>query len=137
MIRALRALKEDPENSFSLLQELDPAVIERWDRMNAERPFTGIAGNDSHQNMSLLGLRLDPYPRAFRFVSTHVQAAELTEKAVLEALRDGRCAVVFDGTRGRAETGEKVLEGRRRVETWSVDEAGRRPWRLDNWTSVR
>lgn len=134
MIRALRVLKEDPEDSFSLLQELDPAVIERWDRINAERPFTGIAGNDSHQNMSLLGLRLDPYPRAFRFVSTHVLAPELTEQAVLDALRDGRCYVAFDRTRGTPEKAEKVRDGRRRTETWAVEGDVRRPWTIENWT---
>lgn len=134
MIRALKKLKEDPERSFSLLQELDEAVIERWDQMNRRRPFTGIAGNDSHQNMSLFGLRLDPYPRAFRFVSTRVRATELTQTAVLDALRAGRCTVVFDQTRGEREVVEKAEEGRRRTEVWTAEDGRRVPWELGNWT---
>ena len=133
MIRALKKLKEDPERAFSLLQDLDPAVIERWDRINRERPSTGIGGNDSHQNMSLLGLRLDPYPRAFRFMSTHVLATELSEKAVLEALRAGRCYVAFDQTRGEAERVEKAHEGRRRAEVWTTEGGRRVPWEIGNW----
>jgi hypothetical protein len=95
---ALRAVKEDPENSFAHLQELDPAVIARWEEIGRTRRFVGIAGNDSHQNVNLLGLQLDPYPRAFKFVSTHVLAEALTEEAVLRALREGRCHVAFDRT---------------------------------------
>jgi hypothetical protein len=95
--RVAKALKENPEGSFDLLNELDPAILERWDAIRAVRPFSGVAGNDAHQNVNVFGLQLDPYPRAFRFVSTHVFAEELTERAVLEALRLGRCYVAFNG----------------------------------------
>jgi hypothetical protein len=93
---ALKAVREDPERSFLHVQELDPAVIARWDEVNQSRRFVGIAGNDSHQNVNILGLQLDPYPRAFKFVSTHVYAEDLSQEAVLGALRKGRCTVVFD-----------------------------------------
>lgn len=91
----LRMVKEDPERLFSLVQDLDPDVLARWEGMNKGRRFPGIAGNDSHQNVNLMGVQLDPYPRAFRFVSTRVLATELTEEAILEALRKGRCGVGF------------------------------------------
>lgn len=98
MVQVAKALKEDPEHSFQLLQELDPAVLQKWDEINKVRPFTGIAGNDSHQNVKvpLIGLQLDPYPRAFKFVSTHVLAEDLTEDAVLGALKAARCYVAFE-----------------------------------------
>ncbi|RPH44081.1 MAG: hypothetical protein EHM91_08395, partial [Planctomycetota bacterium] len=88
-MQVMKQLKENPERSFQLLQELDPAVLKTWDAMNQKRRFVGIAGNDSHQNMSFFGLQLDPYPRAFKFVTTHVLAEELTQEAVLGALKKG------------------------------------------------
>lgn len=97
--KVIRMLKEDPEHSFGLLQELDPAILARWDEINQKRRFTGIAGNDSHQNVQFFGAQLDPYPRAFKFVSTHVLAEELTQSAILGALKRGDCCVVFDGSR--------------------------------------
>ncbi len=93
---ALKRLREAPDRVFDLLRDLDPAVIAKWDEINRTRPFTGIAGNDSHQNVNFMGVQLDPYERAFRFVSTHVLAEELTEAAVLRALREGRAYVRFD-----------------------------------------
>ncbi len=94
--QALKVLKEDPERVFSLLQEIDPAILAKWDEINRTRLFVGIAGNDAHQNVKIGAVQVDPYERAFRFVSTHVLAEELTEAAVLEALREGRCYVAFD-----------------------------------------
>ncbi len=94
---ALKSVKEDPERSFMHLQELDPAVLAKWDEINRTRRFVGIAGNDSHQNVNILGLQLDPYPRAFRFVATRICAEDLTQEAVLRALKEGRCYVEFDG----------------------------------------
>jgi hypothetical protein len=95
-VQVMKQLKEDPERSFKLLQELDFSVLKQWERMNLKKRYTGIAGNDSHQNMSFFGLQLDPYPRAFRFVTTHVQAEELTQEAILDGIRKGRAAVAFE-----------------------------------------
>jgi predicted metal-dependent phosphoesterase TrpH len=125
---ALKAVKEDPDNSFRHLQELDPAVLAKWDELNKTRRFVGIAGNDSHQNVNILGLQLDPYPRAFRFVSTHVEAEELTEAAILRALREGRCHVAFDRTPGMPG---KPNSGWGR----SIVAVGGDPWRIFNGRS--
>lgn len=144
---AIQALKGDPERAFGVLQELDPAVLAKWDEINRKRPFTGIAGNDSHQNVNFLGFQLDPYPRAFRFVSTHVMAEELTQEAVLGALREGRAFVAFDGIapfrlEGDLPDGGDVkpetfhpYECRskgRRSELWLKDPEGERPWVIFN-----
>jgi len=40
--KAAKAMKEDPEHTFQLLQELDPAVLKKWDDINAKRPMTGM-----------------------------------------------------------------------------------------------
>jgi hypothetical protein len=44
----------------------------------------------------LFRIDLDPYERTARFVNTHLLARELTEPALLEALRHGRAYVGFD-----------------------------------------
>jgi hypothetical protein len=133
--RTYQALKTNPETSFSVLQQLDPAILEKWDEINQTRPYVGIAANDSHQNTSFFGLRLDPYPRAFRFVTTRVRAEALTEKAILDALRAGRCRVVFGDEPAAGEKVEEVVvgPGPRRVERWIVKDGVRRPWVLENW----
>jgi hypothetical protein len=89
---ALKQLKDDPEAVFLLLCETDPAILAKWRELGT----VGIAGNDSHQNVNFMGVQLDPYERAFRFVSTHVLAEDLSEKSILAALKAGRCYVAFD-----------------------------------------
>ncbi len=96
LVQMAKIVKEDPEHSFKLLQELDPAILKKWDEINQKRPFTGIAGNDAHQNVRPFGLQLDPYPRAFKFVTTHVLAEELTQENILDALRKGQAYVKFE-----------------------------------------
>jgi len=44
----------------------------------------------------VMDLDLDPYPRSFRHVSTHLLLPEVTEDAVWQALREGRAYVAFD-----------------------------------------
>jgi hypothetical protein len=95
-VQVAKALKEDPEHCFQLLQELDRAILKKWDEINRKRPFAGIAGNDAHQNVKPFGLQVDPYPRAFKFVTTHVMAEELSESAILDGLRASRTFVVFE-----------------------------------------
>src|SRR5262249_45368993 len=44
----------------------------------------------------LFHVQLAPYERVARFVNTHVLARELTETAVMDALRSGRAFIGFD-----------------------------------------
>ena len=122
LLQIPKVMKEDPERCFQLLQELDPAILKKYDEISSKRIFAGIAGNDSHQNVSFFGFQLDPYPRAFKFVTTHVLAEDLTQESILGAIKAGRCYVQF------AEE-DAVLEGRgtlewigasREVGTWFV-----------------
>ena len=140
---ALKSVKEDPERSFMHLQELDPAVLAKWDEINKTRPFVGIAGNDSHQNVNILGLQLDPYPRAFKFVTTHVLADELTQESILRALRLGRCSVVFEDLGslppGLLQAQVACVDARlhrkylgSRVEWWFARPEGDLPWVIFN-----
>ncbi|MSU63009.1 MAG: hypothetical protein EXS31_11555 [Pedosphaera sp.] len=47
-------------------------------------------------NRKLFHIQLDPYERSARFVNTHVLARELSEAAVLDALRASRVFIGFD-----------------------------------------
>ena len=110
MLRIPKVMKENPEGSFQELQELDPAILKKWDEINQNRPFAGIAGNDAHQNVSFFGYQLDPYPRAFRFVTTHVRAEDLTQEAILAAIRKGATSVVFEISGDAREAPGKGVE---------------------------
>ncbi len=105
LLQAARALKEHPDDSFRVLQETDPAILQRFDEINRKRRFAGVAGNDAHQNVNVFGLQLDPYPRAFKFVTTHVFAYDLTQEAILDAIKAGRCYVRFSEERAPLQPG--------------------------------
>ncbi len=106
-----RLMREDPDHLYLPLCELDPNVLRKW----RELKIAGVAGNDAHRNVNLLGVQLDPYERAFRFVSTHVLANELSERAILAALKAGKCYVAFDllGEPQGARGTEREFRGRR------------------------
>jgi hypothetical protein len=161
MLQVAKALKERPEQSFQLLQELDPAIIKKFDEINQTRSIVGVAGNDAHQNVSFFGFQLDPYPRAFKFVSTHVLAEELTQAAILRALKTGQAYVAFDisrpirlglqdtppntegvvqqltglgGTTRESPLGRDESRLPQRQEWWLPAEKGRMPWVLFPYT---
>ncbi|MBX7255058.1 MAG: hypothetical protein K1Y02_01760 [Candidatus Hydrogenedentes bacterium] len=48
------------------------------------------------QGKEVFRLQLDPYERSLRFVNNHVLATDLSEAAILDALRKGRVFVGFD-----------------------------------------
>lgn len=151
LAKALTMNKNDPENSFSLIQQLDTKVLEKWDEINKTRRLPGIAGNDSHQNVRIGIVQLDPYPRAFKFVTTHVFAEELTQEAILKAIKEGRVAVVFERmnedspfAQGAKLPGAKEYEtviqkipGKERQEWWILRPEGKRPWALSNWQDAK
>jgi len=95
-----------PDEAFGAGCDYWPELFARWDKILATRPFAGLAANDSHQNQVFGPLTLDPYEVAFRNVRTHILARELSEKAVLEALRAGRSYVAHDWL---AESGGTVF----------------------------
>lgn len=56
----------------------------------------GLLGRQPKVGEVLLSVQIDPYGRSFGYVSTHVFAPDLSEAALFEALREGRCYVAFD-----------------------------------------
>lgn len=89
-------LKQYPDEVFAAGTGRIPELLKRWDAELTERPFTAIAANDAHRNQIYNGLVLDPYDVAFRNVSTHILATELTESAVRRSLAEGRAYVAHD-----------------------------------------
>jgi len=92
----LNAAKKDLEQAWLSILKRPDANLAKWDELNAKRLVVGIAGNDAHQNVNVLGLQIDPYDVSLGFVTTHVLAEELTEESVLAALKAGRVYVAFE-----------------------------------------
>jgi hypothetical protein len=105
-----------------------PENLAAWDRMCAERRVPAIGGLDAHQiGKRIAGrvpLRLMSYKRSFRHLRTHVLCAEVSEAAVLGALREGRSYLAMDslapargfeffaeGPDGRVEMGAEAPAG--------------------------
>jgi acetyl esterase/lipase len=88
--------KEFPDELFAAGTDVLPEFLARWDKETASRPFTGIAANDAHQNQIFNGTTFDPYAVAFRHVSTHILARELTETDIRASLAAGHAYVAHD-----------------------------------------
>ena len=84
---ALRALLRTPS-----------ANLERWARLPGAPAIVG--GVDAHAKFRALGPlggTLDRYRDVFRLLTTHVLVRERSAPAILEALREGRSYVAFEG----------------------------------------
>ena len=85
-----------PEEVFLSILDRPEENLKRWDGLTQRRRWVGLAGNDAHQNIRVLGRQIDPYELSFRFVRTHVLAKELNESEVLRALAAGHVYISFD-----------------------------------------
>jgi hypothetical protein len=88
--------KQFPDEVYAAATDALPLFLTRFDKETAKRPFTGIAANDAHQNQIFNGTTFDPYAVAFRFVSTHILARELTEPEIRASLAAGHVYVSHD-----------------------------------------
>ncbi|HEY3441143.1 MAG TPA: alpha/beta fold hydrolase [Paludibaculum sp.] len=96
-MKAIAALfAKYPDEVFGAGCDYWPEMFSRWDKIQQERPFTGVAANDAHQNQVFNGFTLDPYPVAFRNTVTHILAREVSAPAVITSLRAGRAYVSHD-----------------------------------------
>ncbi|HUR47038.1 MAG TPA: alpha/beta hydrolase fold domain-containing protein [Candidatus Saccharimonadales bacterium] len=90
------SFKSYPDEVFAAGTDYHAKFFAVWDRVTAQRPFTGIAANDAHQNQIYNGVTFDPYEVSFRNLSTHFLARELTEAEIRQALLDGHAYVSHD-----------------------------------------
>ncbi len=94
-IRKLLGYRGDPEWIYTVFFNPQKEIVARWDRLTRRRRVVGVAGNDAHQNIRVLGMQLDPYPRTFRFVQTHVFAERQDHDPIVEHLAAGHAYVSF------------------------------------------
>jgi hypothetical protein len=92
----LYSYRKYPQEVFLSIQDYPAWHLQKWDQINRTQRMVGIAGNDAHQNVKVLGKQLDPYSLSFRFVTTHVLADKLDEAGILSALKEGHAYVAFD-----------------------------------------
>jgi hypothetical protein len=85
-----------PEQVFLSIVDRPDENLKKWDEFSRQKRWVGLAGNDAHQNIRVLGRQIDPYGLSFRLVRTHILAAELSEPEVLRALAAGHAYVAFD-----------------------------------------
>jgi hypothetical protein len=78
------------------VEDTSPKTLKEF-RLNwFTRPLARLLFGPLLPNRKLFHVQLDPYERNARFVNTHVLARELTEPAILDALRAGRVFLGFD-----------------------------------------
>lgn len=140
--KILKKARKDPAEAFLEILERPSENLRRWDELNGRRRVTGVAGNDAHQNVRLGGVQLDPYDVALGFVTTHVLAEELTEEAILRALREGRAYVAFELVAPTPTGPMSKWPGDRRTvrgHGWEREEIERegKPWIFTNPTLMR
>lgn len=92
----LYSYRSYPDQVFLSILDRPDENLKKWDERSQRRRWVGLAGNDAHQNIRILGRLIDPYPLSFRFVRTHILAKELNESEVLRALAAGHTYVAFD-----------------------------------------
>lgn len=57
VLKAAELFRKYPQESFSALQDYPADYLKRWDALCLQTPHTGVAANDSHQNIGVV-LRL-------------------------------------------------------------------------------
>ncbi len=77
---------------------LPDASLVHWEALPGPPPV--VAGVDAHAKFRLLGFlggTVDRYRDTFRLLTTHVWARDASQAAILEALREGRSYLAFEG----------------------------------------
>ncbi|TAJ99945.1 MAG: PHP domain-containing protein [Candidatus Manganitrophaceae bacterium] len=85
-----------PDEVFLSILDRPEKELLFWDQATQSQRLAGLAGNDAHQNVRVLGRQLDPYSRSFRFVNTHLLVPALDPPSLLNALAAGRGYIAFD-----------------------------------------
>lgn len=78
------------------IEDTSPRTLREWKLNWLTRGVARLMFGPLAPDRQLFHLQLDPYERSARFVNTHVLARELSEGAILDALRVGRVFIGFD-----------------------------------------
>lgn len=99
----------DPDAELRELWRRPSQELAKWDELLAAgRRVPGFAGADAHQNVSLLGWRLDPYAQMFRGPRMVCPDAPLEPDAVWRLLRGGACSIRWQSYAPRASEAVEV-----------------------------
>lgn len=90
----LRAVYTDADTIR--IEDTSPKTVGEFKLNWFTRPLARLCLGRLEPGRKLFHFQLDPYERSARFVNTHVLARELSEAAILEALRAGRVFIGFD-----------------------------------------
>jgi hypothetical protein len=83
-------------NGTLRVEDTSPETLREVQLNWLTRPLARLCFGRLEPNRQLFHVQLDPYERSARFVNTHILATELTEPALLDALRAGRVFVGFN-----------------------------------------
>lgn len=78
------------------VEDTSPKTVGEFKLNWFTRPLARLCFGQLDPGRKLFHFQLDPYERSARFVNTHVLAHELSETAILDALRAGRVFIGFD-----------------------------------------
>jgi len=78
------------------IEDTSPKILTEFKLNWLTRPLARLCGGKLEPGRKLFHVQLDPYERSARFVNTHLLARELSEPAILDALRAGRAFIGFD-----------------------------------------
>ena len=95
-IALIPILKKDPDRVWQSILDRPTLYLNAWDAALKYRKVTGIAAEDSHENVVYNGVQLDTYERSYGLVSTHLFLMELTVDEIYRAIRAGHGYVCFD-----------------------------------------
>ena len=73
--------------------------LPRWKYLGQSINLPAFAGNDTHDNYRLfykLGPKLGSYDNTFKLITTHIWANELSEKSIIEAIKNGQSYFAFE-----------------------------------------
>ena len=83
-------------NGTIRIEDTSPRMLKEMKLNWFTRPIARLLFGPLEPGRKLFHVQLDPYERSARFVNTHLLAKELSEPAVLDALRAGRVFIGFD-----------------------------------------
>lgn len=84
-----------PEGTLRI-EDTSPRLIREFRPGPISRAALRLCFGPLEPGRLLFHVQFDPYERSLRFVNTHVLAEELSEAAILSALREARVFVAFD-----------------------------------------
>ncbi|HTI72012.1 MAG TPA: hypothetical protein VMF06_18705 [Candidatus Limnocylindria bacterium] len=83
-------------NGTIRIEDTSPKTLAEYKLNGFTRLLARVALGPLEPGRKLFHVQLDPYERSARYVNTHVLARELSEPALLDALRAGRVFIGFD-----------------------------------------